>query len=248
MSVNRFIPARLVDQGQVEAFPYFAAQYSSALPGDEAEDNDDPLGAALSSPEEDARRLASVDQVIFEKLQMAEREAQDTARRGYEEGFASGEQEGRQFGESQYRAHIARLDGHLKELSDSLALNLRASNDEILALAVAIGEHLASRPIAGGAATVAPLLASILEVHPFPTGSGDGPAETAMTVYMNPRDLEELGPEAQAHPGVTLVEDPELSRGGLRAEASVGVLDATVERRRAKLMELIQRFRETGGQ
>jgi flagellar biosynthesis/type III secretory pathway protein FliH len=69
-----------------------------------------------------------------------------------------------------------------------------------------------------------------------------------MTVYMHPRDLEELGPDSQGHPGVTLSEDPELSRGGLRVEASVGVLDATLERRRAKLMELIQRFRETGGQ
>ena len=39
-----------------------------------------------------------MDQVIFEKLQQAERDALDTARRGYEEGFASGEIEGRQFG------------------------------------------------------------------------------------------------------------------------------------------------------
>ncbi len=147
MSAERVIPARRANDRQIASFPYFTAQFSRPLP-EEGDDSDAPLGAALTTPEEDARRLASVDQVIFEKLQQAERDALDTARRGYEEGFASGEIEGRQFGESQYRAHIHRLDSHLRELSDSLALNGRAARDEIIALALAIGEYLAAREIA----------------------------------------------------------------------------------------------------
>ena len=45
-------------------------------------------------------------------------------------------------------------------------------------------------------------------------------------------------------PGVTLREDAELTRGGLRIEAAAGVLDASLERRQAIMMGLIQRFRE----
>ena len=226
----------------VEAFPYFSTQYT--VPLLDTEDGDDPLGSELSTPEEDARRLASVDQIIFERRQEAEREAQETALRGYQEGFASGEQEGRTFGESQYKAHIQRLDGHLKELSESLALNQRAAQDEILALALALGEYLAGRAIEGAEASLRPLLATILEAHPFPGSHGDGPEALAMTIHLNPKDLDELGAASQYHPGITLREDPDLSRGGLRVEASVGVLDASLERRKAKALELIQTFRE----
>ena len=242
MSAERVIPAFRARDRQTGSFPYFTAHFSNPLPEDPGDDSDAPLGSSLTTPEEDARRLASVDQQIFEKLQQAERDALDTARRGYEEGFASGETEGRQFGESQYRAHITRLDGHLKELSDSLALNERAARDEIIALALAIGEHLAGREIAQGAERIGPMLDAILAEHPFP-GEAETPDAT-MTVQMNPKDLEALGPYPQPHPGVTLREDPALSRGSLRFEAASGVLDASLERRQARLMELVQRFRE----
>jgi flagellar assembly protein FliH len=241
MSAERVIPARRVNAEDIESFPYFAAHFSTPLP-EAGDDSDAPLGSALTTPEEDARRLASVDQVIFEKLQQAERDALDTARRGYEEGFASGEAEGRAFGESQYRAHMTRLDGHLQELSDSLALNRGAVRDELLALALAIGEHLAAREISQGEASIGPMLDAILADHPFPGAQAD--PNTALTVYMNPKDLEALGPDAPPHAGVTLREDAELSRGSLRVEAATGVLDASLERRQASLMERVRHFRE----
>jgi flagellar biosynthesis/type III secretory pathway protein FliH len=63
---------------------------------------------------------------------------------------------------------------------------------------------------------------------------------------MNPQDLEamgNMGPHPQP-PGLALREDPELSRGSMRIEAASGVLDASMERRQARLMELVERFRE----
>jgi len=245
MSVDRVIPAKHVDHGQVAAFPYFTATFSPVLPEGEEGETDDPLGSTLSTPEEDVRRLASVDQIIFEKMQQAERDAQDTARKGYEEGFAAGESEGRQFGESQYRAHLLTLGGHLQAMSESLSLHDRAAKDEILALALAMAEYLAGRAIENGPLTLQPLLDSILDAHPFPTAAGDGPEDAALTIFMNPKDLEELN--AAENPGVTLREDGELTRGSLRVESGVGVLDATMERRKAKLMDLIQRLREQDG-
>jgi flagellar biosynthesis/type III secretory pathway protein FliH len=244
MSAERVIQARYVDHDRVEAFPYFAAQFSRPLDG-EGDDDDAPLGSSLSTPEEDARRLASVDQIIFERHQEAERDAQETARRAYEEGFKSGEQEGRAFGESQYRAHVQRLDGHIEEISQSLAINQRAARDEVLALALGLAEYLAGRVIEDGIATLEPLLDAVLEARPFPAGPGDGPDQhTAVNVFLNPKDMEELGEAAQRHPGVTLREDPELSRGGLRLESPIGVLDASLERRKAKALEALQAFRE----
>lgn len=241
MSARRVIPARNVDHRQIESFPYGKAEYGQPLAEDE-DDSDAPLGAGLSTPEEDARRLASVDQQIYEKLQQAQRDAEDVARKGYEEGFAAGEAEGRQFGDSQYRAHIQRLDGCLRDISRSLALNAAAGRDEILALALAVGEYLAGREIADGAAKAGPLIDAILAAHPFPGAQGEG--AVPVTVHLNPRDLEVLDPGAQPRPGVVLREDPALSRGSVRVEAADGVLDATLERRTALLMELVQRFRE----
>jgi len=246
MSVDRVIPARRVDHDSIEAFPYFAAEFGPSM--DMEEDGDDsPLSSELTTPEEDARRLASADQIIYQKMQQAERDAHEVAQKAYAEGFASGEAEGRVFGETQYKAQIQRLDGALKELSDSLSLNEKASQDELLALALAMGEYLAGREIEQGAQTIRPLLTSILEAHPFPEGTEDAMGRPGITVLMNPRDLEELGGPSKTQPGVTLREDENLSRGSLRLESAVGVLDATVERRRIRLLELIQKTREKEG-
>ncbi|MGA2081771.1 MAG: FliH/SctL family protein [Holophaga sp.] len=242
MSVERIIRARLVDDRRVESFPYATAPFAPALPLGEGDDT--PLGAALTTPEEDARRLASVDQVIFEKLQQAERDALDTQRRGYEEGFAAGQDEGHQFGESQYKVHLQRLEGHLQELSRTVVLTAQATRDEILALSLAVGEYLAAREISQGEDRIGPVLDAILAAHPFP-----GPPEAeegAVVVHLHPRDLESLGMDPRAHPGVALVEDPDLSQGSLRIETAEGVLDASLEQRTALLRDLVQRFRELG--
>lgn len=250
MSADRVIPAGRVEHHRIESFPYTAPRYTK-MPAPEDDGSDAPLGAALTTPEEDARRLASVDQVIFEKLQQAERDALDTARRGYEEGFAAGEAEGRAFGESQYRAHIQRLDGQLREMSEAISLGRRAARDEVLALALAVGRYLAGRELDQGAGTLAPLLESILESNPFPGGLGDGEPgrEGPMAVYMHPKDLEALQAPADAgqparFPGVQLKEDAELTRGSLRIEAATGLLDASLEQRETRLLELVRRALE----
>ena len=243
MSADRVIPARAVDYDSLEAFPYFAAEFSP-LPAAEEGAGDEPMSAGLTSPEEDARRLASVDQVIYQKLQQAERDAQEVARKAYEQGYATGEAEGRVFGESQYKAQIQRLDGALQQLTGSLAMVGKASQDELVALALAVGTYLAGREIQFGVQTIAPLLEELLQNHPFPEGHGTDAGQPGLTVLLNPKDLEELGEAARAHPGVTLREDENLSRGSLRLESPKGVLDATLERRQNRLLELIQKTRE----
>jgi len=211
-----------------------------AVPAADEED-DTPLAAQLSTPEEDARRLASVDQQIHEKLQWAEQQAQDIARRAYEEGFAAGEAEGRNFGESQYKVYISRLGKQLEELTQAASLLDKAAKDEILALALAIGEYLAGRQIEFSRDSIRPLLDRLLDEHPFPSpDSGATPLE----VFLNPRDLEQLGDHFIGRPGLRLLEDPELSRGSIRLSSPEGVIEATLERRRERILELLHRFRE----
>lgn len=247
MSASRVIPARKVDYDAIESFPYFPAEFAPPLPPVDGEGDDAPMAAGFSTPEEDARRLASVDQVIYEKLQQAERDAQDVARRAYEEGYQAGEAEGRTFGESQYVGQLQRLDGALRELSGSLSLCAHAAQDEILALALAMAEHLAGREIEQGIQTIRPLLEAVLAGHPFPDSPEDPQGRSGITVALNPKDLEELGEASAAHPGVALRADESLSRGSLRLESGGGVLDASVERRRERLLELIRTTREKEG-
>lgn len=242
---GRIIPARLAEFRQVEAFPYFAATYTIPLPSeDETFEDETPLAANLSSPAEDAQRLASVDQVIHEKLQIAEQQGLEIARHAYEEGFASGEVEGRSFGESQFKVHITRLDGHLAELSSMGSLLSQASKDEVIALALVIGEHLAGQQIRQSPEAIRILLEAVLESHPFPTPETSGKESAALEVFLNPRDLEQLRTHEREYPGIRLIEDENLSRGSLRVSSPEGVLEATLERRRERLMEVLHRFRE----
>lgn len=242
---DRIIPASLAEGRQIEAFPYFAATFNVPVSSDEGFDDDEkPTAADLSSPEEDAQRLASVDQVIHEKLQMAEQQAHEIARHAYEEGFASGEIEGRTFGESQFKVYAQRLDTHLAELSRIGSLLGQASKDEVLALALTIGEYLAGQQIEQSRNAIRPLLESVLESHPFPTPETGAKDVAALEVYLNPKDLEQLGDSYVGYPGIRLVEDAELSRGSLRVSSPEGVLEATLERRRERLMEVLHRFRE----
>ncbi len=244
MCPERVIPANEAAHKQIDSFPYFAASYVNANP-DDAEGDDQPIGDRLSTPEEDARRLASTDQVIFEKLQNAEREAQEIARRAYEEGFASGEVEGREFGESQYVVYLQRLDSHLQELSRIAFLAEKATQDEVLALALAMAEYLAGQQLERSPQSIRPLLDNILNSHPFASPDPANPGAEILVVFLNPQDLIHLGDRFIGYPGIRLAGDPALSRGSLRLEAVEGVLEATLERRRERLLELVHRFRDS---
>jgi flagellar assembly protein FliH len=242
MSVERVIRAQETLDRKIEEFAYSSVTFTPAM----AEENDDdsPLARELSTPEEEAQRLASVDQIIFQKLQKTEQEAHDIARKAYEEGFAAGEVEGRAFGESQSQAFVKRLEASLQELSAAASLIGKVAEDEILALSLALAEYLAGQQIDESPQAIQPLLISILEANPFPAPEPGTLNPQTLNIAMNPKDLEQLGDRYVGHAGLHLFEDVSLTRGSLRIEAAEGVLEATMERRRDRLMELIQRFRE----
>jgi flagellar assembly protein FliH len=245
MSSDRIIPSDLARDKAVEAFPYFPVDPSLILEGSGSGD-DDSIGSKLSTPEEEALRLASVDHVIHTRMQEAERHAQDVARQAYEEGFASGEAEGRAFGESLYRSHIQRLDEHFAHLDRLGARFEQAVRDEILALALAMGEYLAGQRLNSPGSSMEELLQQILLTHPLRRAAASAEKGAALTVHMNPLDLDLAGDRFSGYVGIRFFADPELSRGSIRVESEEGVLEATLEQRRERLLELLHRQREGG--
>jgi len=244
MSSERIIPSELAQDKAIEAFPYFPVDPVMALEAAEGENPDDTsIGSSISTPEEDAARLASVDHIIHTRMLEAEARAQDIAQQAYEEGFASGEAEGRAFGESQYRTYLTRLDDHLERFARIGDAFERAVQEESVGLALAVGEYLAAQQLDSNRANVADMVRTVLAAHPLRKASGPAGGE-ALTLRMNPKDLELLGDRLVGFAGIRFVAEESLGRGSLHLESAEGVLDATMEQRRERLLELVMRLRE----
>jgi len=241
MSRKGFIRSEDLRDTRVEAFPYFPVD---AMMGQGPyEEGADSVASDLG---DDALAKIPIEQRLVDRLQDAERQAQDIARLAYEEGFASGEAEGRAFGESQYKAYMQRLDESLVELG-SASLTLReALTNELVALALAVGEHLAVQQIERSPRAVRTLMERILEELPFPLPRGRRDGELPVQAFLHPADLEQLGDHFIGHGGIALLADGSLSRGSLRIEAPQGILNGSLERRRERLMQLIARMNEEG--
>jgi flagellar biosynthesis/type III secretory pathway protein FliH len=239
MSNKGYIRAEDLQDTRLEAFPYFPVDVMMAHGSlDEGEDS-----VASDIDGGDLSRIP-IEQRLMDRLQEAERQAQDIARRAYEEGFSSGEAEGRVFGESQYKTYIQRLEEQLVELASASLLLREALNEELVALALAVGEHLAIQQIEQTPGAVKAMMERVLEELPFPLPRGRREGELPVQVFLNPADLEQLGDHFVGQAGLALVADGSLSRGSIRIEAPQGVLNGTLERRREGLMQLIARMKE----
>jgi len=142
MSTKGFIRAEDLRDTHLEAYPYFPVDAMMAR--NTFEEGTDSVASDLG---DEALAKVPIEQRLMDRLQEAERQAQDIARRAYEEGFTSGETEGRAFGESQYKAYMQRLDEQLVELGSTSLILREALDEELVALALAVGEHLAVQQI-----------------------------------------------------------------------------------------------------
>ena len=233
-----FIPAEDLQDKHLEAFPYFPVD--AMMAHGSFEEGSDSVASDIGGE----GSQVPIEQRIVDRLQEAERQAQEIARHAYEEGFASGEIEGRAFGESQYKAYIQRLEEELVTLADTSLTLKEALNEELVALALAVGEHLAVQQIEQLPGAVKILMEHILEELPFPLPRGRRDGEMPMQIFLSPADLEQLGDHFVGHKGLSLLADGNLSRGSLRIEAPQGILNGSLERRRERLMQLIARMKE----
>ncbi len=241
MATRGYIRLEDLQNTHLEAFPYFPVD--SVLARGAFDEGLDSVASDLNDTE---AADTPIEQRLVDRLQEAERQAQDIARRAYEEGFTSGEAEGRAFGESQYKAYILRLEDQLADLAAATLTLKEALNEELMALSLAVGEYLAVQQIEQSPGAVKALMEGILEELPFPLPRGRRDGEMPMQVFLNPADLEQLGDHYAGHTGMALLADAVLSRGSLRIEAPHGILNGTLERRRERLMQLIARMKEGG--
>ena len=81
------------------------------------------------------------------------------------------------------------------------------------------------------------------EMHPNPTFRASMPQAHAL-IHLNPEDVamvrHYLG-EQLTHAGHRLVEDPSISRGGVRIDAAGSQIDATVQTRWRRIMDNLGR-------
>jgi flagellar assembly protein FliH len=236
-----FIRSEDLQATHLEAFPYFPVDATLAHGG--IDEGDRSVAADLG---DDSASQVPVEKRLIDRLQEAERQAQDIARHAYEEGFAAGEAEGRIFGESQYKAYIQRLEEHLLELSQVTLMLRESLNEEMVALALAVGEHLAVQQIERSPESIKALMEGILEALPFPLPRGHREGEGPLQAHLNPQDLDQLGDQFAGHPGLRLAPDSGLSRGSVRIEAPQGILNGSLERRRERFIEHILRLQEGG--
>jgi len=135
----------------------------------------------------------------------------------------------------------------LEDLSNAVSLIKSASEEEILALITVMAEYLAGQQLDTATDAIGPLLRSILENHPFPLPESAAPGEPAIVIFLHPKDLEQVQWNfTREYPGIKLTSDAELSRGSVKIETADAVLDSTFERRRERLLNLVNRLKEEG--
>jgi flagellar assembly protein FliH len=149
---------------------------------------------------------------------------QDTAR-GYEAGIARAQAE-TQPRMAELAARVRQLDSVLQQLAQPLRALDDQVEQQLLALAFAVGKQLARRELSANPAQIVAILRECLEQLPL--------AARDVRVHLHPEDAaivrERLAAPSEER-AWTLVEDPTLARGGCLARSDTSRIDARFESR-----------------
>ncbi len=163
---------------------------------------------------------------------------------GRQKGYAAGQAEGRDQGRTEVLSELSRQIGELlaswtkalETWESQRASMLLDAREDILKLAIAMGEKITHRVIETEPAAVVDQVAEALALLAKPT---------AVTISINPADrsivqsvLGDLVESMNLCTHIDLSDDPEVSRGGCRVATDRGHIDATIDRQ-------IQRITDT---
>ncbi|WP_242472392.1 flagellar assembly protein FliH [Ectothiorhodospira mobilis] len=176
------------------------------------------------TPEELERLYEAARQEGFEQGRREGYEAGHAE--GREAGHREGEARGRRSGERAMRTHIQALEQLLQGLATPYAELDETMEEELVQLAMAVARHLVRRELRTDPSAVVAVLREALGALPS--------AERKVHLYLHPQDArlvrEALQVEELNRPW-SVVEDPTLSRGGVRVETDTSRVDATLETR-----------------
>ncbi len=149
----------------------------------------------------------------------------------YKEGFERGHREGQEAGRQAIANQVASLEQLLCNLSSQLEELDQAVEEELLALALAVGRELAGREISTHPEQVVALVRKAVAV--LPSASRD------IRIRLHPEDVR-LVRELLSEPGGNrqweLIDDATLKRGGCQVSTETSQVDASVETRLNTIM------------
>jgi flagellar assembly protein FliH len=175
---------------------------------------------------------APVDHAELARLREQARQAGAAQGRaeGIAQGRAEGHAEGLAAGQARMRAECEQLQAIARSLPQALREAERAIGDVLVALARDVAQHVVHRTFKAQPELIVPIVQDLLRQEP---ALQHGPR-----LLLHPRDLElvslALGTEL-ASAGWQLRADESISRGGCLVQSDVGMLDATVEKRWARV-------------
>ena len=217
----------------------------------------DELAVPQEPPRQPPERARQESQRQAEFLALREqaiaRAAEQAHQQGYQDGFAEGRAagfdaglaEGRQAGEQelqqQLRQTLEPLLGLAGEFRAALALLDERMAGNLVELALVVGRQLAGEALALHPEQILAIVRELLHSEPALHGQP--------RLWLHPADLllvkAHLGDELEAA-GWRLQPDAAISRGGCRASATSGELDATCERRWENLIAQVRQRQLAG--
>ena len=143
------------------------------------------------------------------------------------EGLAQGLQDGRAAGRAAYDEALGRLSTGLAEIGQLRDVLGEAYRREVIELALAAAEALVQRELTQSSEVIVGLVDQALEVLG---------ADAPITLTLSPDDAERLPPPPA---GVEVQVDEELPVGDLRAESAGGSIESSMQRRIARVRQLV---------
>jgi flagellar assembly protein FliH len=164
------------------------------------------------------------------------------ARRGYDEGFAKGYQDGLQEAEREMSASVKQIAAFTESLRQPVEKLADHVDDELVRLTLAIARQVIRRELRSDPDQIATMVkaarASLSNVQGI------------LRISLHPDDaplVRRMFSDEQSLESVQILEDPSISRGGCGVSSDTSFVDATVETRIARLaVQLLGDERESG--
>ena len=151
-----------------------------------------------------------------------------------QQGYRLGAEEGRKAAwdaaKPEVESRLAQLETMLQTLNAPLQQVSEAVEQELVALAIAIARQVVRRELNTDSGQVVAVVREALGVLPA--------NDSRLKLHMHPDDavlLNSVMAVSEKVERIEVIEDPALSRGGVRLESDISQIDATVESRIAEI-------------
>lgn len=185
----------------------------------------------------DIPSLDDMDHIIRKRLLEAERQAQETEKLAYENGYAQGQKDGFEYGRKSALIVQEQLENVLLQLGSLPSRAFRDYRDWFIQSSLSMARCIVQNELKTNSDGLTSLVTSLLH---------EAEEHHTLTLYLNPGDLDLLRKKTpmetwlqQFSPAFSLKTDAGLTPGGCRLESDLQLLDATLETRLASLEETL---------